>query len=99
MADQEECVRVVAMLEEGRRKDGSAPQRSVANPRQPRVPTTGWATCASRAARLLGPAAEDLANNNLAATQVFILQGPRRKPPGSAASCKQQLSGLNEALA
>jgi len=30
---------------------------------------------------LLGPAAQDLANNNLAAAQVFILQSPLRKPP------------------
>jgi hypothetical protein len=48
---------------------------------------------------LLGPAASDLANNNLAQTQVFILQGPARKPPASAASCKQHLSGPETALA
>ena len=48
---------------------------------------------------LVGPAAADLANNNLAQTQVFILQGPPRKPPASAASCKQHLSGLDTALA
>ena len=48
---------------------------------------------------LLGPAATDLANNNLAQAQVFILQGPTRKPPASEASCKQHLSGLETALA
>lgn len=51
---------------------------------------------------LLGPAAEDLAdlaNNNLASTQVFILQGSRRKQPLREASCKQQLSGVPAALA
>src|SRR5215469_13589164 len=48
---------------------------------------------------LLGPAAADLANNNLAQTQIFILQGPPRKPPASEASCKQHLSGLETALA
>jgi hypothetical protein len=48
---------------------------------------------------LLGPVAADLANNNLAQTQVFILQRPARKPPVSAASCKQHLSGLETALA
>ena len=48
---------------------------------------------------LLGPDASGLANNNLATTQVFILQGSLRKPPLSEASCKQQLSGLPAALA
>jgi len=48
---------------------------------------------------LLGPAAEDLANNNLATAQVFIVPGPRRKPPASEASCKQHPSGLPGALA
>jgi len=47
----------------------------------------------------LGSGARDLANNNLAATQVFILQGSRRQPPFRNASCKQQLSGLLDALA
>ena len=48
---------------------------------------------------LLGPAAEDLANNNLASAQVFILQCPMRKPPVSERSCKQHPSGLSAALA
>jgi hypothetical protein len=48
---------------------------------------------------LIGPAAEDLANNNLAAAQVFIVQGPMRKPPASETSCKQHPSGLPTALA
>ena len=48
---------------------------------------------------LLGPAAEDLANNNLASAQVFILQGSARKQPIREASCKQQLFGLPAALA
>ena len=48
---------------------------------------------------LLGPAADNLANNNLAAAQVFIVQGPIRKPPPSEASCKQHPSGLPAALA
>jgi len=48
---------------------------------------------------LLGPGAENLANNNLASAHVFIVQGPRRKPPGSEASCKQHPSGLPAALA
>jgi hypothetical protein len=48
---------------------------------------------------LLGPAAVDLANNNLAAAQVIILQGPLRKPPLRDASCKQHPSGLLAALA
>lgn len=48
---------------------------------------------------LLGPAAEDLANNNLATAQVFILQRPMRKPPASELSCKQHPSGLPAALA
>jgi hypothetical protein len=48
---------------------------------------------------LLGPGAENLANNNLASAQVFIVQGPIRKPPASEASCKQHPSGLPAALA
>ena len=48
---------------------------------------------------LLGPAAQDLANNNLASAQVFILQRPLRKPPASELSCKQHPSGLTVALA
>jgi hypothetical protein len=48
---------------------------------------------------LLGPAARDLANNNLATAQVFILQGPQRKPPAAEASCKQHLSGFPAVLA
>lgn len=48
---------------------------------------------------LLGPAAEHLANNNLATTQVFILQGSMRKPPPPEASCKQHPSGFETALA
>jgi hypothetical protein len=48
---------------------------------------------------LLGPTAAALANNNLATAQVFILQGPVRKPLASEASCKQHLSGLETALA
>lgn len=43
---------------------------------------------------LLGPAAEDLANNNLASAQVVILQGALRKQPLREQSCKQQLSGV-----
>ena len=48
---------------------------------------------------LLGPAALDLANNNLATTQVFILQGSLRKLPLREASCKQHPSGFSAALA
>jgi len=48
---------------------------------------------------LLGPAAVDLANNNLASAQVIILQGRPRKPPVSELSCKQHLSGVVPALA
>jgi hypothetical protein len=48
---------------------------------------------------LLGPATSDLANNNLASVQVFILQNPLRRPPLPLASCQQQLSGLPAALA
>jgi hypothetical protein len=48
---------------------------------------------------LLGPAARDLANNNLASAQVFILQGPARKAPRLEVSCKQHPSGLPAALA
>lgn len=48
---------------------------------------------------LLGPAARDLANNNLASTQVLILQGATRKPPALEASCKQPPSGSLAALA
>ncbi len=48
---------------------------------------------------LLGPAAEDLANNNLASAQVFILQGALRKPPLREESCKQHPSGVPALLA
>jgi hypothetical protein len=48
---------------------------------------------------LLGTAAEDLANNNLASAQVFILQGSLRKPPLREASCKQHPSGFAAAPA
>jgi len=48
---------------------------------------------------LLGPATSDLANNNLASLQVFILQNPWRRPPLPLASCQQQLSGLPASLA
>ncbi len=48
---------------------------------------------------LLGSSATDLANNNLASTQVFILQSSLRRPPLRETSCKQQLSGLPAALA
>jgi len=41
----------------------------------------------------------NLANNNLASAQVFIVQGPMHKPPASEASCKQHPSGLPDALA
>ena len=48
---------------------------------------------------LLGPAARDLANNNLASAQVFILQGATRKPPILEVSCKQHPTGSPAALA
>ena len=48
---------------------------------------------------LFGPAAEDLANNNLASAQVFILQRGTRKSPLPEASCKQPPSGLPAAVA
>ena len=48
---------------------------------------------------LLGPVAKDLANNNLAATQVVILQGSLRQPPLRETSCKQHPSGLPSAQA
>ena len=47
----------------------------------------------------LGPVAADLANNNLAAAQVFILPSPIRKPHRPEASCKQHPSGMNILLA
>jgi hypothetical protein len=47
----------------------------------------------------LGPAAEDLANNNLASAQVFILQGSMCKPSLREASCKQHPSGFAARLA
>ena len=47
----------------------------------------------------LGPVAADLANNNLAAAQVFILPSPIRQPPRPEASCKQHPSGRNALLA
>jgi hypothetical protein len=48
---------------------------------------------------LLGPPTSDLANNNLASLQIFILQDPLRRPPLPLASCQQQLSGLPASLA
>lgn len=48
---------------------------------------------------LLGQGAQDLANNNLASAQVFILQASTRQTLPPEASCKQQLSGLAAALA
>lgn len=48
---------------------------------------------------LLGSTAEDLANNNLASAQVFIVPAPKRKPPAMAPSCKQHPSGLPAASA
>lgn len=48
---------------------------------------------------LLGPAARDLVNNNLAAAQVFILQAPTRQAPLPEASCKQHPSGVPAAVA
>jgi hypothetical protein len=48
---------------------------------------------------LLGPAARDLANNNLALAQVFILQSATCKPPILEASCKQHPTGSQAALA
>lgn len=48
---------------------------------------------------LLGPAARDLANNNLASAQVVILQAPMPSALPTAASCKQHPSGLSAALA
>jgi hypothetical protein len=46
---------------------------------------------------LLGRAACDLANNNLAAAQVFILKGSIRKPPLAGPACKQHPSGWLDA--
>lgn len=48
---------------------------------------------------LLGPVTHDLANNNLASAQVFILQAPTRRALLQEASCKQHPSGLPAALA
>ena len=48
---------------------------------------------------LLGPTAADLANNNLASVQVFILQGSMRQQPLREASCKQQPFGMSAAFA
>jgi len=42
---------------------------------------------------LLGPAGQDLANNNLASAQVFIVQGSGRSAPATEPSCKQHPSG------
>jgi hypothetical protein len=44
---------------------------------------------------LLGPGAEDLANNNAASAQVWIIEtlGPRKEP--EFASCQQQRAGFN----
>jgi hypothetical protein len=47
----------------------------------------------------LGPASSDLANNNLATTQVFILQGTPRPLSRLETSCKQHPSGLPAVLA
>ena len=41
----------------------------------------------------------NLANNNLASAQVFILQAPNRQAPLPEASCKQHPSGWAAALA
>jgi hypothetical protein len=46
-----------------------------------------------------GPAAADLANNNLAATHVLVLQTLARPNPLLSPSCKQQLSGPPGVLA
>lgn len=43
---------------------------------------------------LLGPGGVDLANNNLASAQLFVVTGLPRKPPASAPSCKQHPSGM-----
>jgi len=48
---------------------------------------------------LLGPLARDLANNNLASAQVFILQRGMRQPPLPETSCQQHPSGLPAAVA
>jgi len=48
---------------------------------------------------LFGPAAHDLANNNLASAQVIIVQGHRPTPLPGEASCKQHPSGVPPALA
>jgi hypothetical protein len=48
---------------------------------------------------LLGPAVVDLANNNLASAQLFLLQRATHKSPTSQASCKQQPSGMAAAVA
>lgn len=47
---------------------------------------------------LLGPAALDLANNNLASAHLFILQGSPCQMPLRQPSCKQHPSGLPAAL-
>jgi hypothetical protein len=47
----------------------------------------------------LGSAARELANNNLASAQVFILQGSARQLPLRQTSCKQQPFGVLNALA
>ena len=47
----------------------------------------------------LDPAASDLANNNLASAQVFILQGHTRQLSPCQTTCKQQLFGMPAALA
>lgn len=47
----------------------------------------------------VGPAAVDLANNNLATAQIIILEGLPRIPPLPVASCKQHPSGLPPLLA
>jgi hypothetical protein len=48
---------------------------------------------------LLGPAATDLANNNLATTQVIILQDLKCNSLLPEPSCKQHPSGFQDALA
>lgn len=48
---------------------------------------------------LLGPEGADLANNNLASVQLFIVPGLPRKPPVAESSCQQHRSGLAAALA
>jgi hypothetical protein len=44
---------------------------------------------------VIGTELRDLANNNLAAAQVWVLQGLSSPPGSAAASCKQQRSGVD----